>query len=621
MSEIDEKMIVRLRVLAAVALVLGGVILARLWFMQVVNGEVYAARAEKNRVRQISVDAPRGLILDRNGVAMVKNRLSLNLTVQPRYVGDHRLFSKLSGLLGMSPEDIRKQMNNSKLSPLEPRVVKRDLDMKTVSYVEEHQQELKGVAIQITAAREYPLDALAAHVLGYTGEISDLELTARSKAGVKGYALGDIVGKDGVEKTYEDVVRGSKGWENVEVNADNRPLRVLSRKNPVAGNDLILTIDQRVQRSTEQALQDGLARARKQKYVNAKAGAAVVIDPNNGEIIAMASYPTYQPGAFVGGVSTKTWQDLNNPAGGFPLTNRAVMSGYPPGSTFKVVTASAGLATGLITPAWTFFDRGAWTGLGGKWLKWCWKRSGHGTENLLGALRDSCDSYFYQVAANLYYRGQEELQQWARNYGLGGTTKIDLPGEYGGRVPDKKWKAAFNRSWPENRAWFPGDTVNMGIGQGDVLVTPLQLANVYAAIANGGTLYQPRVVKSIVSTSKKSSYDLPPVVTRKVGLSAEQFAAISNGLRQVIKSGTGSGAFAGFPLEVAGKTGTSEVFGKDDFAFFVGYAPVDKPRYVIAVVIEQGGHGGSVAGPVVRQVLSDIYGLNSLSKGAADASR
>lgn len=621
MSEIDERIIIRLRVLAAVALLLGGVLLVRLWFMQVVNGDVYVARAESNRVRQISVDAPRGLILDRHGVAMVKNRLSLNLRVQPMYTGNRRLINRLSDLLGMTPQDIRAQMRSSKLSPLEPRVVKRDLDMKTVSYVEEHQKELKGVEIQVTAAREYPFDALAAHVLGYTGEISDLELTARGKAGVKGYVMSDIVGKDGVEKTYEDVVRGSKGWENVEVNADNRPLRVLSRKNPVAGNDLVLTIDEGVQRSTEQALRDGMERARKQKYPNAKAGAAVVLDPNNGEIIAMASYPDYQPASFVGGISPEKWQNINAASSGFPLTNRAVMSGYPPGSTFKVVTASAGLATGIITPEWTFYDRGSWTGLGGRWLKWCWKKSGHGSENLLGALRDSCDSYFYQVSANLFYRGQEELQLWARNYGLGGPTKIDLPGEYGGRVPDKKWKAEFNRSWPENRAWFPGDTVNMGIGQGDILATPLQMANVYAAIANGGTIYQPRVVKTIVSTSKKSRYDLPPVVSGKLGLAPEQIAAIRNGLRQVTKTGTGAGAFAGFALDVPGKTGTSEVFGKDDYAFFVGFAPDDDPKYVVAVVIEQGGHGGSAAAPVVRQVLSDIYGLNSLSKGATDASR
>ncbi len=299
------------------------------------------------------------------------------------------------------------------------------------------------------------------------------------------------------------------------------------------------------------------------------------------------------------------------------------MSGYPTGSTFKVVTALAGLANGIVNPATTFICRGRWNGWGSGWTKWGWKRSGHGKVNLLRAITVSCDVYFYELSYRLYKKDNEALQFWARKLGLGSKTGIDLPGETKGRVPDKKWKKAFNKNWPENQTWFPGDTVNMAIGQGDVLLSPLQLAVVYSTIIKDGVSYQPHIVKQILTTDGKVVADISPKIKSTISLPASYFEDIKAGLKKVTTSpeGTASRIFRGFPIPVAGKTGTSEVAGKDDFAFFAAYAPADNPKYVITVVVEQGGHGGSIAAPAARRILSDIYHVKAAPTTAVDNSR
>lgn len=607
-QDIEDRTITRMGVLAAFVAVTFSILAIRLWFLQAVGSEYYKKMAEENRIRTVNINASRGIIFDRNRQPLAVDRLALTLTITPAYANDRALIKQLSKVLGMSVSDIKKQISSRKVDPLKPRVIKRDLSADTVAYIKEHQGEFPGVEIIDEPIRDYPNGSLASHILGYISEISESEI---GQEDFKDYDLGDLIGKSGVEKQYESVLRGTKGIEFLEVNATNKPIRTLKREEPDPGNNLVLTIDKNIQESAERALAGAIENAKKQKYPNANAGAIVVMDPRNGELLAMASYPTYDPRLFSGGISTEQWAFLNNESNLYPLNNRALMSGYPTGSTFKVLTAIAGLRTGVITPNTTFFCKGRWTGFGGRWVKWCWKRSGHGRRNLASALTVSCDVYFYEVAYLLQRRGQEELQLWSRKLGLGSKTGIDLPGETPGRIPDKKWKRAFNKSWPENQAWFPGDTVNMAIGQGDVLVSPLQLAVVYSAIANRGKVYRPHVVKEILSTDNQMKTAHTSEV-RQLDIPAADFDAIREGLKQVTSSpeGTAAGVFAGFPIPVAGKTGTSEVFGQDDYAFFAAYAPADEPKYVITVVIEQGGKGGQAAAPAARRILGDIYGLN-----------
>jgi penicillin-binding protein 2 len=610
--EIDNKSLGRLRLEIVTIIVFFLAILTRLWFLQGIEAKTYRQLAEQNRTRILPIEAPRGVIFDRHGQLLVKNRLSLTVSLSQKQAGNHRLISKLAKLLSVSKKEIKKQLKSKKSSDLRAKPIRRDVSVEVVSYIQEHQKQFPGVRIKVEPVRQYTNGSLASHVLGYVGEISDQELKLKS---FSSYRPGELVGKDGVEKSYENVLHGNNGYEVIEVNAANKPVKLLRKTNPSPGNDLKLTIDKDIQLSAEQALAKGIEKVKKGKYKHADAGAAVVMSPKNGEILAMASYPGYDPTNFVTGISSDLWSKLTSKESHFPLNNRAIMSSYPIGSTFKVVTAAAGLATGVVNPSSVVVCRGRWSGFGKRWLKWGWKRSGHGAVKLVTAIKVSCDIYFYEVGYRIYRRGQEELQQWARRFGLGKKTEVDLPGETAGRVPDKKWKRQWNKNWPENQAWFPGDTVNLAIGQGDLLVTPLQLANIYAAIANGGLLYQPHVVKEVLATNGKDSYQIPSKVIGKLDLPAKSIQIIGTGLREVTKKGgTAGSVFRGFPVPVAGKTGTAEVIGKDDFAFFVAYAPADDPQYVVAVVIEQGGHGGSAAAPVAKEIFSDIFGVANQTK-------
>jgi len=619
-KEIEDATLVRIKILATLVAIMLSVLTVRLLFLQVIKGDSFKMMAEENRIRAINITAPRGKIYDRNHGLLINNRLAMALTIMPKSFKNKRLLKRLSKLLGMPVNEIDKQISSKRSNPLKPKVVKRDISNELVAYIKEHQDKFPGIEIISEPIRDYPNKNLAAHVLGYLGEISDKEIELSKN---KDYDLGDLIGKSGVEKEYENILRGSKGIEYIEVDAANRPIRTIKREEPDPGNNLILTIDKKIQASAESALTNAIEHAKKGKFKHAAAGAIVVMDPNNGEILAMASRPSYDPEIFIGGISNKQWNDLNSKSSLYPLNNRALMSSYPTGSTFKVVTALAGLANGIINPVTTFVCAGRWNGWGNGWTKWGWKRSGHGKVNLTRALTVSCDVYFYELSYRMYKKDNEALQYWARKLGLGSRTGIDLPSETRGRVPDKKWKKAFNKSWPENQTWFPGDTVNMAIGQGDVLLSPLQLANVYSTIVKDGVDYQPHIVKQILTTDGKVAADISPKVKNTLQLPAGYFEDIKNGLKKVTTSpeGTASSVFRNFPIPVGGKTGTSEVAGKDDFAFFAAYAPADDPKYVIAVVVEQGGHGGSTAAPAVRQILGDIYNIDTAATVGVDNSR
>ncbi|MDI6816755.1 MAG: penicillin-binding protein 2 [Actinomycetota bacterium] len=607
----------RLVVLTFIAIGLFLVLISRLWFMQVMAGEKYMEMAQGNYIRSIPVEAPRGIIYDRNGQVLVDNRPSIGVSISPAVAEKTpELLEKMSEVLRMSVDEIKERLAEKKSDPLKPRIVKRDVDDKTLAYIEEHKTALPGVDIVTESIRGYPHGELGAHLFGYLGEISDEEMTKFKQTG--DYLLGDIIGKTGVENMYEGLLRGQKGSQQLEVNASGRPLSVIRDEDPVPGHNLMLSVDLKLQKAAEQALKDAMNRARSGpgERFTADAGAAIVLDPRNGEILAIASNPTYNPELFIGGISKKNWNELMAKKNNYPLNNRALMA-YPPGSTFKPVTMIGALEDGLVAVDDTFNCTGKWYGLGKKWAKACWNHAGHGGIGVLRGMAESCDTVFYVMGQNFHKDGQERLQYWARELGFGARTGVDLATEARGRVPDKEWKREFNKSNPEYQRWYPGDTVNMAIGQGDVLATPLQLATFYGAIANGGMVYRPHIGKAMISWDGNVKREFKPKTEdkKRLPVSKETIAYTQASLEKVTERGTGTGAFNGFPVKVAGKTGTSEVRGKDDFAWFVCYAPVDEPKFVVVVLVEQGGHGGSTAAPAARKILAAAFGLNDQGAG------
>lgn len=640
MSTYRQELKSRFAALGILIVVVLAALLVRLWTMQVLNSTTFAAQAENNRVREISLPAPRGEIFDRNGVPLVTNRSALAICVDPSDERVHDLivrhqskgtaddptrrelddlFGEFASMLGMTSQQVFDAVVDVNQEALRPRVVALDAPMNVVAQMLERQTDFPWVVVEETSVREYPNGALGAHVLGYAGAISADQF--KESDVYAGYELGDVVGKSGAERQFEGVLQGDKGWRRIEVNASGKSQGVVSEQQPRAGNDVVLTIDANVQRVAEEQLADAIAEAGRENYPNARAGAAVVLDVRTGEVLAMASAPTYDPSAFIGGISTAEWQALNAKSSEYPLNDRAIMAAYPPASTFKVVTAVAGLERGVTYENKTYTCTGRWVEMGKQWPKWCWKRTGHGTLSLRAGIRDSCDTVFYEIGYEFYKRKLEELQAQARAFGLGSKTGIDLPGEVGGRVPDAAWKKEFNANYPEYQMWLPGDTVNMAIGQGDMLASPLQMATVYAGVANGGKVMKPHVLKTVLGSEGTVAKTAKPEVLHDTGVSAATLGVIRRSLVDVTTSGTGRGAFTGFGVPVAGKSGTAEVKGKDDYAWFCAYAPADDPQYAVVVIIEQGGHGGSVAGPAVRNILAQLLGQPLKTVRTTDQSR
>jgi penicillin-binding protein 2 len=608
----------RFAVLAIVVVAVLGVLLARLWSMQVLNGDDFVAMAEDNRVREISLEAPRGRILDRDGDPLVSNRATLAVCVAPTALEDEKLLYSLSTLVDVPVDEIRERLESTQEDALTPRVITLDASQETVAYLSEHESEFPGVEIQARAVREYPYGEQAAHVLGYTGEVSEEQLEEEE---FEGYVLGDVVGKAGAEREYESVLQGTKGYRRFEVDATGKPRRIIEEGEPIPGSDVVLTIDSEVQAVTEQALVNAMKDARKDDYDDARAGAAVALDIRTGEVLAMASAPTYDPTVFLGGISQSNWESLNDEDNEYPLTNRTMMALYPPASTFKAFTGLAGLQYGVAREWSMYYCPGKWTEMGEQWSKYCWLRTGHHDMSFRDGVVESCDTVFYEIGYEFYKQGDEKLQSFSREFGFGQSTGIDLPGELDGRVPDAEWKADFNENYPEYRKWLPGDTVNMAIGQGDLLVSPLQLAAAYGGIANEGKVMRPHILKEVNDAKGEPVRVFEPEVAFTPEVSAANLAVMDRALRDVTAEGTGADAFRGFDVDVAGKTGTAEVAGKDDYAWFAAYAPADDPQYAVAVVIEQGGHGGAIAAPAAREILSGLFGLPVEHVTASDVSR
>jgi penicillin-binding protein 2 len=619
----DPAIGMRLGLLALVAVVLFSVLGFRLWFLQILSGDTYVAMANNNRVRTVDVPAPRGVIYDRNLDPLVKNRAGLSVGILPMDLPPAdsqervRVIQRLAQLLLMPEEDIRAKITQSVNDPYRVTIIREDVpEDSIVAYLKEHSLEFPGVRVEVSYLRQYPKKAFATHLLGYVGEISADQLGLEQFRVLK---AGAQVGKDGVEEVYDQYLRGTDGSRKVEVDAAGLPKRVLDLIQPVPGNNLVLTIDNTIQEAAERAVVNGIDSAHSAGFEKAAAGAVVAIDPRNGEILAMTSYPDYDPSLWVGGMAQSTFTQLNSPSAHNPLFNRAVDGQYPAGSTFKPFVAATALRQDIISWDTKFNCTGSYKVDGQVWK--CWNTDGHGELNLVEALQQSCDVYFYNVGKLLYDQSQAVFQAGVRDFGFGTGTGVDLPGElvpsqslYPGRVPDVAWKQQHYTS-PIDKIYKSGDDINMAIGQGDLLVTPLQLAVGFGAIANadrdgkvGGQVLVPHLAKQVTDAAGNTIHTFETKVASTITMNPEDLDAIRRGLllSTTESLGTAYKAFKGFPIQVAGKTGTAQKAPDDDYALFMGYAPADNPEILVVAVIEQGG-SSSIAAIVTRQVMEAYF--------------
>lgn len=598
----EPSLALRAGVLGGVAVLLFAILIFRIWFLQILSGEQYVVMAEDNRIRYILEEAPRGIIYDRNRQPLVENRAGLAVTVFPAALKDpERELSELSAAIGVPVEEIQKQLNLHKEDTYSSVVVKKDITQEQKSYlIERIPLYFPGVDIKKFPLRDYP-SSQGAHVLGHVGQIDEEEL---SQPHFQGHGSGDEVGKDGVEFQFDQYLKGTNGGREVEVDAAGRPKREVRSIKAQPGNNVVLSLDSRIQKATEDSLVYGIDLAHSKNYKAANGAAAVVMNPKTGEIYAMASYPSFDPNVWVGGMSTERYQALTAEGTNDPLLNRAMSGQYPPGSTFKVVTALAGLQEGMVTQLSDFTCTGVWDVLSQPFK--CW--GSHGSVALREAIIQSCDTYFYNVGYRFYKANNLGIQRWAREVGLGRETGIDLPGEAIGRVPDPDWKNQFGVT-DVDKTWLPGDSVNLSIGQGDMLTTPLQLATVYSSIANGGRSVKPHLgLWAEDEVTGKMVASLQPEEGGQLPISVENLKPIQDGLAGATAPGTTVGdTFVGYNVPVAGKTGTAQVAGKTDYAWYVAYAPVNDPQVVVAVLIEQGGGGGAVAAPTTRKILEAFF--------------
>lgn len=589
------------------------ILAARVWYLQIIRGAYYEEQSRINAVRIVPIPAPRGVIHDRNGQALVSNRLAYSISVLPRELGTgpeaDAVLKRLGEISGLDVATMKKEIADSVArEPYAPVRLMRDVDPKTVIQIEESRSDLRGVFVEEIPTRHYINGDFASHLFGYLGRISK-EDWERLKD--RGYSPSDVIGLTGLERQYESVLRGKDGGQQVEVNRVGRPVRVLGNVDPVPGADLHLTIDYKVQKAAEEALDEELKRIRETtSYKRAFAGAAIALDPKTGAILAMASRPSFDPNAFVGGVSSTYWNQLrSNPY--HPFQNRTIQGLYAPGSTFKAITLVSALENKKTTPDEIFVDNGRDRVYP---EKQCWYFSSygrvHGRQTLVEGLQNSCNTVFYELGRRV---GIDELAKTARTLGFGAKAGLELfPGESMGVVPDRQWKNEYYAKGPAyDRQWYPIETLDVSIGQGALQVTPLQLADAYAGLATGGVIHRPYVVESITSSDGTFLYQHTPEILQNSSWSEDTKRIVREGLWAVVGEGTAAEAFANFPIPVAGKTGTAELPGQttDVNALFAAFAPLDDPEIVVVAVVERGGHGGSSAAPIVRRIMEAYFGI------------
>jgi len=573
-------------------------IIGRLWELQVVQGDYHRGLSENNRVRLKRVNATRGLIFDRSGQLLVENRPSFDVVMVPEDARrPQEVLARLGGFLSQDMTDARQALSSASAShrpPFENVVLRRDVDWPTLVAVETRQIELPGVSLQIGPRRNYLYGPLAAHLLGYVGEVNVGELQKND-----GYQMGDTIGKYGLERFWENRLRGENGGQQIEVDAFGRKLRVLDEVPEVPGSNIHLTVDLGLQQAAEEAIGD-------------QEGSIVALSPKDGAVLAMVSKPAFDPNVFARGITDEEWKVLvNDPL--HALSNKAIQGQYPPGSTFKIVVATAALEEKIIDPGARIFCSGSMHY--GNHEFHCWKKGGHGWVNLHEAIVGSCDVYFYQVGQRL---GVDTIAEYARRYGLGAPTGIPLDHERAGTIPDTRWK---QQRYGE--PWYSGETLSVAVGQGYVTATPLQMANVIATVAAGGIRHVPHYIERMDVAEGESPKGLPdkPV---PLGVRANTLAQVRSALRDVVESDRGTGKKARVEgIDVAGKTGTSQTVRLKterkinqlllprehrDHAWFVAFAPVDNPEIAVACLIEHAGAGGgAMAAPVVQKVLTYYF--------------
>jgi penicillin-binding protein 2 len=647
---VTTRIAVRLGIMGTLALVVFAVLFLRLWSLQILSGHQYLRAALNNQLRTIRTPAPRGVILDRHGRVLVENVQGRAVQVWPAYLPKNRAvrLRELRALshvvnvpIGQIAAEIRKRRND----PLTPATIKYGIHPDQAVYLKEHSREFRGVELGESYLRSYPYRTLAAQVLGYVSEISKQQL---KRAKRDGYRSGDKIGQSGIESAYDRYLRGRPGLAHLRVDSLGRPRSTFTPANAAqAGHAIRLTIDLRLQQAAERALRYGIEAARQDQQWAADGGAIVALDPHDGSILAMASNPTYDPRVYVGRVKPKALaaEGLTKgtaPSLNFPALNRAFGVSYPPGSSFKPVTALAAMQTRLISPYTSLECTGSYTVHGENGVDYTfnnWDPFVNQSMALPEALERSCDTYFYRVGKMFYDMPAEAghpLQAWASRFGIGEPTGIDLGGESTGLLPTPEWRqATYTKKtdpccWEVDRLWKPGDSIQLAIGQKDLLVTPLQMARFYAMIANGGRLVTPHLAQQIEQPGSNGStsvvlrrFSPPPPLRTDVDPTALSFVREGLYLATHAPLGTGYGIFGSFPIPIAGKTGTAE---KDvqladgsryrfDQSWWCGYGPANSPELVVCAVIENGGHGGTAAAPAALKVFEQFFGRQAATQG------
>ncbi len=669
---LSERSDLRLVVLQVLVVSLLVTLLGRLWYLQVIAGDIYQQAAASNSVREVITPSVRGLILDDRGRPLVQNRTTLVVTVDRTALGKQEddgdaVLVRLADLLKTDYRDLADRValcgqEGAKPgicwygSPYQPIPVARDVSTKVALKVLERREDFPGVSADLEAVREYPAPAKAnaAHMLGYIGPVLDTDVEASTRGNGPELRPSDVIGKAGLEQVYDKWLRGTPGVKRLGVDNAGNVTGTVGETEPIPGNYLVTSIDAKVQAVAERALKERIDAARagatfEDQQLTADSGAVVVMDVKTGRIVAMASYPSYEPSVWVDGISQKQYDRLTSKKANTPLISRAMGAGFAPASTFKVVStaaaASAGYSVNASYPCPSEYQVG-------DVYKQNYESGGFGTISLKRALEVSCNTVFYKLGYETWLRDggndpkgnpKEYFVNAARGFGYGSRTGIDLPSETPGAVvsrADKQatfdqlkddWCRRGKTGYPEEKnparaaqlkaiaaencvdgwQYRGGDAVNFAIGQGDTLVTPLQVARVYAAIANGGTLWKPRVAKAVLAPDGSVVKRFKPKENGKLPASPSTIAFLQDALRGVALEGTGAGVFGpGFPIPVAAKTGSGQVYGKDDTSWFASYAPADDPQYAVVMMVSQGGTGSGTSGPGVRSIYEALFGVS-----------
>ena len=622
----NSQFAVRVAVVSGIALIAFAAIFFRLWYVQVLSGQEYLTQAQDNRTREVTIQAPRGEILDRHGKILVGNRSALSLQVRAdqlpqRAQARNRVLRKLSAASGIPLAKIKHEIEKQTYElPANPVTLARDVDRNIVFYVREHADELPGVTAQEVSVRYYPNGQLAANLCGFVAEVSAKQLKEAQYANLN---PGDQIGAAGLEAQYDNYLRGRNGEIKIPVDASGHPKGdQISEVRPETGDDLVLTLDKKIQQAGESALA---------RWGGGNPGAFVAMKVSDGSILGMGSYPSFDPSVYTPPVSFDAIKALQH-ADGDPLFNKAIQSGYPTGSTFKAITGTAALESGVTTPGEVYNDTGSFDFGGEHWINA--GEAANGPVTMTTALKYSSDVYFYTMGMRMDQAGDGALQKWAADYGFGGVTGVDLPGEQPGLVPSPEWRndlyeAAIKPDSPcgrevvfdpardcyeiADRQWGPGDNMNLAVGQGDLQATPLQLATAYAAVANGGTIVRPHLGAEVTDPLGREEEEFTPAPRRHLDISNTTLDTIREGLREAAMepNGTSYPVFGGYPIEIAGKTGTAETSSDlGDQAWYASFAPFDNPKYVVVFTIEGGGFGAETAAPAAREVWDQIFHIH-----------